>query len=109
VFFASTAIQMSSIVVSSLGGSILYYRTRNPYYLAGAAMMASIVPYTATLLYPINNKLLDIRKHGHDDPHVESMLTQWDTLHFGRTLMSLGALVVTVYAALRGQEIRIEL
>ncbi|KAF9361351.1 hypothetical protein BGX34_007200 [Mortierella sp. NVP85] len=109
MFAYAAPIQLNTVVVSSLGGSILYYRTRNPYYLAGAAMMASIVPYTLTLLHPINTKLLNIRNHGLDDPTVESMLVQWDTLHFGRTLMSLGALAVTVYAALRGQEIIFEL
>lgn len=97
-----TAMQIITIVLSAIGGSTLYYKTRNPYYLAGAAMMTLIVPYTATLLQPINTKLLDIRKFGRDDPQVESMLIRWDALHFGRTILGFGAMTVTLYAALRG-------
>lgn len=65
-------------------------------------MMAVLVPYTTTLLYPLNNKLLDIRKTGRDDGTVEEMLIRWDAIHFGRTLLSYGAVVVTLYGALKG-------
>lgn len=98
---AYPAIQISMIVLSAMSGSALYYKTRNPYYLAGVAMMTLIGPYTRILLNPIDEKLLDIRKHGRDDPQVESMLIRWDALHFGRTILSFGAMTVTLYAALR--------
>lgn len=63
-------------------------------------MMASLVPYTISLLHPINHKLLDIRKSGKDDRHVEEMLVRWDTIAFGRTLVSYGAMFITLYGAL---------
>ncbi|KAG0358285.1 hypothetical protein BC939DRAFT_462607 [Gamsiella multidivaricata] len=109
MYLLARPIHITNIVISAIGGSTLYYHTRNPYYLAGAAMMALIAPYTTTLLYPINNKLLDVRKHGRDDLEVEEMLIQWDAIHFGRTLLSYGAMVVTLYAALRGPRTRIVL
>ncbi|KAF9022643.1 hypothetical protein CPC16_001232 [Podila verticillata] len=89
------------IVISSLGGAGLYYQTKNHCYLYGSLMMASLVPYTVSLLYPINHKLLDIRKSGKDDPHVEEMLVRWDAIAFGRTLISYGAMFITLYGALR--------
>ncbi|GJJ72937.1 hypothetical protein EMPS_05295 [Entomortierella parvispora] len=94
-------IQISTIVLSALGGAGLYYKTQNSYYLAGALMMVVIIPYTTTLLYPINNKLLDIRKTGRDDGTVEEMLIRWDAIHFGRTLLGYGAMIVTLYGALK--------
>ncbi len=74
------AIQISTIVVSAIGGTTLFYKTGNTCYLGGALMMAVIAPYTRFLLYPINDRLLGIRKHGQgrDDSSVEEMLIRWD-------------------------------
>ncbi|KAF9080543.1 hypothetical protein BGX29_001952 [Mortierella sp. GBA35] len=102
MFLLAKPIQISTIALSALGGTFLFYKTANPYYLYSAALMASIAPYTYTLLYPINNKLLEIRKHGGNDRPVEEMLVRWDAIHFGRTLISYGAFVLTLYGALRG-------
>ncbi|KAF9119791.1 hypothetical protein BGW39_011909 [Mortierella sp. 14UC] len=102
MFLLAKPIQITTIATSAMGGIFLFYKTANPYYLYSAVLMASIVPYTYTLLYPINNKLLAIRKHGGDDRPVEEMLVRWDAIHFGRTLISYGAFVLTLYGALRG-------
>ncbi|KAF9435120.1 hypothetical protein BGZ76_006870 [Entomortierella beljakovae] len=98
--FAST-FQIANIAVSVMGASILYFRTKDTYYLLGALLMASMLPYNKTLVYPINKKLLDIRKHGGNDSKVEEILAKWDSLHFVRTLLSFGATVSTLYAGLR--------
>ena len=99
------AIQISTVVVSTIGGTTLFYKTGNTCYLGGALMMAVILPYTRVLLYPINDSLLGIRKHGQgrDESSVEEMLIRWDMIHFGRTLLSYGAMVLTLYGALTGK------
>ncbi|KAG0273045.1 hypothetical protein BGZ95_011156 [Linnemannia exigua] len=102
MYLLAKPIQISTITISALGGMFLFYKTANPYYLYSAVLMASIAPYTFSLLYPINNKLLEIRKHGGDDRPVEEMLVRWDTIHFGRTVISYGAFFLTLYGALRG-------
>ncbi|KAG0213567.1 hypothetical protein B0O80DRAFT_421024 [Mortierella sp. GBAus27b] len=96
--------QISMIIFSAVSGSGLFYKTRNPYYLAGAAMMILNLPYTFTLMMPINNELLNIRKQGSggDTSRVEPLLNSWETRHFGRTVLGFGALAVTLFAALRG-------
>ncbi|KAF9104419.1 hypothetical protein BGX27_010109 [Mortierella sp. AM989] len=99
--------QMLNILVGTIGASILYFKTKDPYYLTGALLMASIVPYNKATVYPINKKLLDIRKHGKEDPKVEEMMARWDALHFGRTLISYAAMAVTLYAELRGHQLRV--
>ncbi|KAG0328045.1 hypothetical protein BG004_002631 [Podila humilis] len=94
-------IQIAMTTISSLGAAGLYYQTKNQYYLYGSLLMGTLVPYTLSLLYPINNKLLEIRRSGKDSPHVEEMLARWDAIAFGRTLISFGAMFVTLYGALR--------
>ncbi|KAG0088675.1 hypothetical protein BGZ93_002549 [Podila epicladia] len=101
MYLIAKPIQISMIAISSLGAAALYYQTRNQCYLIGSLMMVSLVPYTISLLYPINHKLLDIRKSGKDDPRVEEMLVRWDALAFGRTMASYGAMFITLYGALR--------
>lgn len=96
------ALQITTTVLSALGGLFLFSKTTNLYYLYSSILMASLIPYSRILLLPINNKLLEIRKHGGDDRPVEEMLIRWDALHFGRTLISYAALVLTLYGALRG-------
>ncbi|KAG0266809.1 hypothetical protein BG011_000861 [Mortierella polycephala] len=95
-------IQISTGVISIIGGYGLFYKTHNAAYLGGATMMALLIPYTYALLHPISDRLFEIRKHGQgrDDGYVEEMLIRWDMIHFGRTLLSYGALVVTLYGAL---------
>ncbi|KAF9938424.1 hypothetical protein BGZ75_003793 [Mortierella antarctica] len=105
MYLLAKPIQISTIVVSTIGGTSLFYKTGNTCYLGGALMMAVIVPYTRVLLYPINDSLLGIRKNGQgrNDSSVEEMLIRWDMIHFGRTLLSYGALVLTLYGALAGK------
>ncbi|KAG0313941.1 hypothetical protein BGZ99_008472 [Dissophora globulifera] len=105
IYLRGRPLQVVTVAISSLGASALFYKTRNPYYLAGAALIAAIAPYTSLLLYPINHQLLDFRKHGRDDPAVEEMLVHWSTIQSGRTLLSCSAMVVTLYGALQGHKL----
>ncbi|KAF9576704.1 hypothetical protein EC968_005477 [Mortierella alpina] len=105
MYLLAKPIQISTVVISAIGGTTLFYKTGNTCYLGGALMMGVIVPYTLVLLYPINDTLLGIRKHGQgrNDSSVEEMLIRWDMIHFGRTLLSYGAMVLTLYGALTGK------
>ncbi|KAF9356806.1 hypothetical protein BGX26_004720 [Mortierella sp. AD094] len=107
MYMRAKPFQILHITVSVIGASVLYFKTKDPYHLAGALLMAGIVPYNKIFVYPINKKLLDIRKNSRDDPKVEEILAQWDSLHFGRTLISYAALVLTLYAELRGHQLRV--
>ncbi|KAF9174182.1 hypothetical protein BGX21_007103 [Mortierella sp. AD011] len=98
--------QVLHITVSFFGASLLYYKTKDPYYLAGALLTAGVIPYNKLFVYSVNKKLLEFRKSSRDDDKIEEMLTQWHSLHFGRTLMSCAALILTLYAELRGYQIR---
>ncbi|KAF8953107.1 hypothetical protein BGZ46_003280 [Entomortierella lignicola] len=92
MYMRAKPFQMVTISLSAIGATVLYLKTRDSYYLAGALLMAGIIPYNKALVYPINKKLLDIRKHSKEDPNVENMMSQWDSLQFGRSLISYAAL-----------------
>ncbi|KAF9430157.1 hypothetical protein BGZ94_008097 [Podila epigama] len=98
---SSLAVWCEMYLLAKLGGAGLYYKTHNRYYLCGSVMMAAIAPYTWSLLYPINNRLLEIRKSGRDNPKVEEMLVRWDAIAFGRVLISYTAMFVTLFGAIR--------
>ncbi|KAF9933827.1 hypothetical protein FBU30_004223 [Linnemannia zychae] len=110
MYLLARPLQVSLLAISALGGTFLFYKTSNPCYIYSAALMFSLVPYTKILLYPINHKLLNIRKHGHgEDRNVEEMLIRWDALHFGRTAIGYGALLLVLYGALRTPSGRVNL
>ncbi|KAG0356693.1 hypothetical protein BGZ54_000648, partial [Gamsiella multidivaricata] len=95
-------LQVGLILTSLVAGSSVYYKTENPYFLAGSLIMTSIVPYTFGLLMPINRTLIGILegtrtgKHS-DDGNLDELFVKWDLLHFGRTIMSMVALGLTLY------------
>ncbi|KAG0313939.1 hypothetical protein BGZ99_008470 [Dissophora globulifera] len=98
-------LQVVTVAISTLGASVLFYKSRNPYFLAGAALTAAIASYTSLLLYPINHQLLNIRNHGREDPAVEEMPVRWSTIQSGRMLLSCSAMVTILYGALQGHKL----
>ncbi|KAG0207129.1 hypothetical protein BGX28_001560 [Mortierella sp. GBA30] len=98
---AAMSIQVSAIAVSVIGGSIIYFKTKNRYFLYGSMIMASILPYTVAMFLPINSRLFEMNKTGIDDGTIESKLLQWNRNQYGRTLLNVAALVVTLYGGLQ--------
>ncbi|KAG0206127.1 hypothetical protein BGX28_002380 [Mortierella sp. GBA30] len=98
-------IQVSLILTSIVAGSTVYYKTENPYFLAGPAIMASIIPYTFGLLLPINKSLLAISSSGKGEEKITELFNRWDALHAGRTLMSIVALGLVLYGGLSGKSL----
>ncbi|KAF9087098.1 hypothetical protein BGX23_008374 [Mortierella sp. AD031] len=94
------SIQVSAIVVSVLGGSYIYYKTKNRFFLYGSLIMASILPYTATMFLPINASLFEINKAGRDDGTIGTKMQQWNRNQYGRVFLNAAALFVTLFGAL---------
>ncbi|KAF9360405.1 hypothetical protein BGX26_009530 [Mortierella sp. AD094] len=115
----SKVLQTSMKTVSIIGSVGLFYKTKNPSYLYGALTMALIIPYTFFVIAPINKKLIAIRQSNtvdgksnslkdnkSDDSNVEYLLSRWNLLHAGRTLLSYGALFVTIYGVISDRGVR---
>ncbi|KAF9099549.1 hypothetical protein BGX29_010211 [Mortierella sp. GBA35] len=115
----SKFLELSLIAASVAGSAGLYYKTKNVSYLYGAATAAAVIPYTLIALLPINKKLLAIRQNNtiggkadsmkdnkSNDSDVEALLSRWSLFHFGRTILGLGALFVTLYGVVSEDGVR---
>ncbi|KAG0035991.1 hypothetical protein BGZ82_004846 [Podila clonocystis] len=96
------SIQVSAIAISVLGGSYIYYKTKNRFFLYSSVLMASILPYTLAFFLPINKSLFAIRSSGKDDGTIETKMIQWNKLQYGRTLMNVTSLFIALYGGLNG-------
>ncbi|KAG0272803.1 hypothetical protein BGZ95_011410 [Linnemannia exigua] len=96
--------QVCLILTSVLAGLPVYHRTQNVFFLIGPLMMASIIPFTMAFIMPVNHTLLDILDGKGDGKkggagNLSVLYNKWDLLHFGRTVLSLGALGLTLYGS----------
>ncbi|KAF9089921.1 hypothetical protein BGX29_011795 [Mortierella sp. GBA35] len=108
-------IQVGLILTSVLAGLPVYHKTQNAFFLIGPLVMASIVPFTLAFIMPVNHTLLDIldshgghkeggkagskKKGGKVEGTLSELYVKWDLLHFGRTVLSLGAFGLTLYGS----------
>ncbi|KAG9061112.1 hypothetical protein KI688_007741 [Linnemannia hyalina] len=115
---AGKNIQVGLIFTSLLAGLPVYYKTGNAFFLMGPLVMGAIIPFTMAFIMPVNRTLLGILdgtegkattgkngKNGHQSSHgkgegdLNELYVKWDLLHFGRTVMSLAALGLTLYGS----------
>ncbi|KAF9353377.1 hypothetical protein BGX26_008865 [Mortierella sp. AD094] len=83
------------ILGSLASGSSMYYNTKNPYYLISSLVMTLIIPYTIGFISPVEKTLLGASKKNNDQ--LRELHAKWDRLHFGRTLLSLSGLGLTLF------------
>ncbi|KAG0266810.1 hypothetical protein BG011_000862 [Mortierella polycephala] len=86
--------------ISVLGGSIVYYKTKNKSFLYSAMIMLSILPYTWTMFFPINGPLFEMNKTGTNDSTIEVKFRQWNRNQYGRVLLNVAAMAVALYGGL---------
>ncbi|KAF9177910.1 hypothetical protein BGZ51_008286 [Haplosporangium sp. Z 767] len=98
-------LQVGLILTSLVAGSTVYYKTENPYFLTGALLMVLNVPFTFAFIMPINKTLLNIQQSGKGEENINALFGRWDTLHFGRTLLSSIALGLTVWGSYSGKSV----
>ncbi|KAF9204466.1 hypothetical protein BGZ59_001035 [Podila verticillata] len=96
------SIQISAVAISVLGGSYIYYKTKNRFFLYSSMLMASIMPYTFAFFIPINKALFAMRASGKDDGTIDSKMIRWNRLQYGRTLMNVTSLLLALYGGLSG-------
>lgn len=95
--------QVSAFVTGSLGGSVVYYKTKNKYYLYGGLIMAAILPYTMVMFLPINKELFAFAKSGlaDVDGSIAHKMMIWNRNQYGRTALNLIALFTTLYGTIK--------
>lgn len=89
--------QVPLAVVATLGGVAQWFGGGGSSWLLGALLIVSVIPFTLFVILPTNNKLLE---PGRDDSSDETrrLLDAWARLHAVRSVLSLAATLVYLYA-----------
>ena len=96
----ATVTQVSFAVTGFLS-SLLAWRARSDArWLLGGGLLVSVIPFTALVILPTNERLLDPATA--DDPALAArLLTRWGRLHAVRSVLSLASLLL--FLSLLGQ------
>lgn len=93
--------QAGLAVLASLAGAFAFWRARNPIWLIGAALMLANLPFTLTVIAPVNNALLAL---GAEQAGAASrtLIERWGALHSVRAGLSVLAVAAFALATARG-------
>jgi hypothetical protein len=95
--YANGAVMQASLAaLSGATGIALWLRWGDLLYLAGGIVMLGAIVYTFAVMWQLNNRLKATPPEAASAETI-AMLARWVRLHFGRTLIGLGA--TALYAA----------
>jgi hypothetical protein len=94
----ATVMQATLAIVATLAGVLQWTQTGWVTWLYGAAAIFAVVPVTFIVIFPTNNKLLQPAR----DPassETKALLETWGRLHAIRSVLSVVASIVYIWAA----------
>lgn len=83
--------QAGLAVLASLAGGLAFWRSRDLFWLAGAALMLANLPFTLIVIAPINNELLALSAE-QAGAAGRALIERWGWLHAIRAGLSLAAM-----------------
>lgn len=91
----ATVMQATLAILGFVGGTAVWWTSGHTSWLAGAALIGAVVPFTFLVIMPTNQKLLE---SGRDLASSETrmLLEKWAKLHAVRSALSLLASIVYV-------------
>ena len=93
----ATLMQGSLALVGSLAAVSTWWLTAKPRWLVAGILVAAVIPFTLIVILPTNKKLLDPSLDRNSEL-ARSLLVRWGRLHAVRTVLSLAALVLLLWA-----------
>lgn len=87
------AMQLSLVVAGFLLGMLAWSELDDVTWLVGALVMALNVPFTLSVIAPVNARLAAIDP-ANAPPESRSLLAQWGSLHAVRTAIGFAAMLV---------------
>ena len=94
----ATVMQASLAAVAGLFGMIRGVQGGGPLWVWAAMLILAVVPFTLIVIRPTNNRLLDPRRDRRSDETLQ-LLKSWGRLHSIRSLLSVAASILFVWAA----------
>jgi hypothetical protein len=92
----ATVMQVTLAVVATAAGIICWLRTGDLPWLAGAALIFSVIPFTLLVIMPTNKKLLDPARDL-SSPETATLLANWGKLHAVRSFVSVVATIIFLW------------
>lgn len=93
--------QASLVVLSALLGFAAWWTTGDPLWLVGAAVIGANLPYTLSVMMPVN-RALDATAPEAASAETRRLLVRWGMLHAGRSLLGTLATALFLIAAAKG-------
>ena len=93
----ATVMQVSLAVIAAISGGLRLWQGGQAVWLVGAVLILSVIPYTALVILPTNNMLLAPARDLASD-ETRMLLDKWGRLHAVRSVLSLTASVLFIWA-----------
>jgi hypothetical protein len=96
----ATVMQVSLAMVASISGMIRGLQGAGAVWFWAAALIFSVIPFTVVVILPTNKRLLE---PGRDrrSPETRRLVESWGRLHAVRSILSLVASIIFIWAASR--------
>ena len=89
----ATVMQVTLALIAAVAGGVRWWQGSGTTWLVGALLILSVIPYTAIVVLPTNNKLLAPNRDL-GSTETRKLLEQWGRLHAVRSVVSFAASVV---------------
>ena len=96
----ATVMQASLAVIAGIFGIVRSLQGNGQLWMWGAALILAVVPFTLLVIRPTNNRLLEPRRDRRSSETL-NLLKVWGRLHFARSVLSLAASILFVWASTR--------
>lgn len=94
----ATVMQVSLAFTATAAGVACWLQENELLWLAGAALIFAVVPFTLLVIMPTNKRLLDPARDL-ASPETATLLVAWGRLHAVRSVMSLAATAIFLWLA----------
>jgi uncharacterized membrane protein len=99
-YHRATMMQAPLAVIAALFGTIRGLQGGGRLWIWAAAIILAVVPFTLLVIRPTNNRLLDPRRDRRSED-TRHLLESWGHLHAVRSVLSLVASILFIWAATR--------
>jgi uncharacterized membrane protein len=96
----ATVMQVSLALIAGLSGIVRSVQGGGPLWASASLTLLAVIPFTLIVIRPTNNQLLDPRRDRGSD-ETRHLLTTWGRLHGVRSLLSVAASILFVWAAVQ--------
>ena len=95
-YHRATVMQVSLAVVGFVSALFAWRSSADARWLLGGGLLIAVIPFTAVVIMPTNQQLLDPAT-AQDVDLAERLLTRWGRLHAVRSLLSLVSFLLFVF------------